>query len=147
MELEKKYYYSDEATGACAQGFAEIDGESYYFNDSCEMVKGWITIDKNRYHFADDGKMTKGWYKNRLRVLFQGRRLGRQGFTKIKDKYYYFDKKISCSPAGMTLAATLIISAEAALWLTAGRILTKILTILTNDPCGGNRLDEYGSVH
>ena len=81
-------------TGACAQGFAEIDGESYYFNDSCEMVKGWITIDKNRYHFADDGKMTKGWYEEPPeKYYFKGDGSAGKGFTKIKDKYYYFDKK------------------------------------------------------
>jgi glucan-binding YG repeat protein len=101
MELEKKYYYSDEATGACAQDFAEIDGESYYFNDSCEMVKGWITIDKNRYHFADDGKMTKGWYEEPPeKYYFKGDGSAGKGLPRSRTSIITLIRKIASSPAG-----------------------------------------------
>ena len=68
-EWEDQYYY-DPDTGIQAIGIKEIDGDTYYFNNS--MQKNCVASqDGKLYFFGEDGKLTKtlaiekdGWIQN-----------------------------------------------------------------------------------
>lgn len=87
-----KYYYADDETGACIQGFTEIDGKTYYFDEYAQMVRGWSKIKGKRYHFSDKGEMTSGWYvEDPHKYYLQPTGEAAQGFTEIDGSLYYFD--------------------------------------------------------
>ena len=53
------YYFQD---GDPLTGFQEIEGYTYYFNSDGKMLKGWILVD-SKYYFmnTDTGAMWTGW--------------------------------------------------------------------------------------
>ena len=56
-----KYKYSN---GTYASGWANIDGEDYYFGANNYMYTGWLNDNGNWYYFnPSNGIMQRGWFK------------------------------------------------------------------------------------
>ena len=53
------YRYPDGSV--CQNGWSEIDGLWYYFNEDGVMVKGWKQDGAERYYLYDNGQMAVGW--------------------------------------------------------------------------------------
>ena len=88
-------YYSD---GKRTRGLAEIDGETYYFDDRGFLQYGWKEIEPdsgNWYHFGEDGAMDFGWYKEGNVWYYLDPETGRMydnGPATIgKSTYYFYD--------------------------------------------------------
>ena len=52
------YYYLDEKGEPLSGWMQDVDGETYYFGQSCAMVTGWRQIDGAWYYFNVSGAMT-----------------------------------------------------------------------------------------
>ena len=55
------YRYPDGSL--CRNGWSEIDGLWYYFNEDGVMATGWKQIDGQHYYLYDNGQMAVGWSK------------------------------------------------------------------------------------
>lgn len=72
-------------------GWAEIDGESYYFNQSGYAVTGWVK-DSNEWYYMDDetgAMLTNDWVDNTYYLQEDGTMA--TGWAKLGGTYYYFD--------------------------------------------------------
>jgi len=65
-------YYQDE-TGFLSIGWVEVNGLRYYFNANGAMAIGWLELDGCRYYLGVDGTAIIGWYE-------------------IDGNYYYFNE-------------------------------------------------------
>ena len=88
-------YYKD---GKRTRGLAEIDGETYYFDDRGFLQYGWKEIEpdsSNWYHFGEDGAMDFGWYKEGNAWYYLDPETGlmyNDGPATIgKSTYYFYD--------------------------------------------------------
>ncbi len=52
------YYFEDEAMQT---GWAQVEGEWYYLEESGRMDTGWKEVDGDWYYLEDTGKMATGW--------------------------------------------------------------------------------------
>ncbi len=55
------YYFEDEAMQT---GWAQVEGEWYYLEDSGRMDTGWKEVDGDWYHLGKSGRMDTGWKKD-----------------------------------------------------------------------------------
>ena len=96
-DYEDRYYYLSD--GSRAEGFQEIDGEIYYFDEDdgvlC-MNKSFSIYDQNSHNTKDyradeNGKLIRGWYKEGSVWYYYGTdRSGARGILTINGKTYYF---------------------------------------------------------
>ena len=90
-----KMYYAD---GKRTRGWADIDGERYYFDEKGFMVTGWREIEPDSgdwYHFGPDGVLDYGWYKEGNVWYYLDPVTGlmyNDGLSTIdKSTYYFYD--------------------------------------------------------
>lgn len=75
---------------------AEIDGNTYYFDENGDMVKDYfLTQNGNDYYFDENGKMAKDYFLNRWGANYyyglDGARYTNQFFSRWGATYYYGD--------------------------------------------------------
>ena len=71
--------------------FAEIGGETYYFDQDGYMQTGWVVLGNDWYFFEENGAMAKGW--KRLRhywYYFEADGRNVTGMKMIDGYWYYF---------------------------------------------------------
>lgn len=51
----RQYYFDGEAQSGIYSSLADIDGHTYYFDESGAMATGWITVEGTPYYFQADG--------------------------------------------------------------------------------------------
>ena len=95
LEYGGSWYYFT-SSGYMQQGIRKIDGKSYYFRESGEMITGWYFDEDEEkwYHCGEDGAMTTGWYQagdawywfDSKGAMYSG------GFRMVTGhKYYFFE--------------------------------------------------------
>ncbi|MBR4555833.1 MAG: cell wall-binding protein [Ruminococcus sp.] len=93
-EEDGHYRYADETTGAYVTGFAEIEGNTYYFDGDYNMVTGKQEIGGKYYLFGDDGVMFRGWTLEDGKKMYYGDDgAAAVGLVLIENNYYNFNKK------------------------------------------------------
>ena len=73
-------------------GFANIDNNAYFFDDSGAMQTGWQDIQGSTYYFGADGVMQTSWIEldgNKYYLTAEGKL--QTGWQTIGDSRYYFD--------------------------------------------------------
>ncbi|MDO5156249.1 MAG: hypothetical protein Q4D51_09820 [Eubacteriales bacterium] len=60
IQLKKGFYIADE-DGKIQNGFVEHEGERYFFDGACNMVRGWFKSDGNWYYANADGVIQTGF--------------------------------------------------------------------------------------
>lgn len=87
-------YFGDN--GRAVKGWQHLDGKWYYFNESevPYMHQYFYKYKGDTYFFGADGSMRTGWvnYDNEW-FYFGPTGIGARGWTKLGDKYYYFDEE------------------------------------------------------
>ena len=112
VEKEHVYYLDPEQGGKAAKGWAQIDGDWYYFDSDCYRMTGWITLEGgSRYYLGTDGKRVTGLVKVPDQETYYNWETG-QWETIAVENPYLFDqdgKKIGNGPVkiNLTLPAAL----------------------------------------
>lgn len=99
------YYYL--VNGKLTEGWKKIDGYWYYFDSGRKVYNDWREINGNTYMFDNFGRMRTGWFKmenqynsgSDLNWCYadQNGALTMDGWKKINNKWYYFQKGFTCS--------------------------------------------------
>ena len=55
----QRYYYLDD--GTAATGWQTIGDFQYYFNSDGTMASGWLELDGKRYYLREQGSLVTGW--------------------------------------------------------------------------------------
>ncbi len=81
------YYFEDEAMQT---GWAQVEGDWYYLEESGKMDTGWKEVDGDWYYLEDTGKMATGWQQ----VDGDWYHLGKSGrmdtgWKKVGGEWYY----------------------------------------------------------
>ncbi len=58
-EVDGEWYYFEQE--AMQTGWAQVEGEWYYLEDSGKMDTGWKEVDGDWYYLEDTGRMATGW--------------------------------------------------------------------------------------
>ncbi len=58
-EVDGEWYYFEQE--AMQTGWAQVEGEWYYLEESGKMDTGWKEVDGDWYYLEDTGKMATGW--------------------------------------------------------------------------------------
>jgi glucan-binding YG repeat protein len=88
------FYLDPDNDGAAVTGWAEIDGEYYYFaGEPGIMQTGWVQVDGTWYYLGTDGIRQTGWLVLSTGTFYLDPETGAMctGWQKLGEKWYYFD--------------------------------------------------------
>lgn len=92
---EGKRYLAD-LSGALIvrnQGWQEVDGRRYFFNEDNSLKSGWLDSDGHRYWLGDNGVMATGWAFVEGKWYWLGSDgIAQAGWQSISGKWYFLDE-------------------------------------------------------
>ncbi|SFB21843.1 MULTISPECIES: M14 family zinc carboxypeptidase [unclassified Bacillus (in: firmicutes)] len=105
QEIESKWYFFDEETGARQNGWLEDEGSSYYLDpETGAMVTGWLNVE-NKWYYLDieTGKKQFGHVQIEGKWYYLNETTGvrlQNGWTQFDSKWYYFNPQTGERHAG-----------------------------------------------
>ena len=104
-QINGKTYFFSRIDGRMRTGMFDIDGYTYYFNESGEMQIGHYIIGDYYYCFDTDGKMIRGFHTINNKKFFFSRIDGHMklGWQFIDGEKYYFDINYGMATGWVTI--------------------------------------------
>ena len=87
------YFRSDGTLDTSYNGWAQNNGDWYYFNKGQQLTgEQWVQYKKNWYHLDENGKMQTGWQKVDNQWYYMDKNGTMQtGWQQINGKWYYMN--------------------------------------------------------
>ena len=87
----KKYWFNEK--GKPEPGWKDIDGKRYWFHPDGQVETGWRTIEGKKYHFNDAGELDYGWFTYQGNQYYLNPELNgatQTGWKEIESELYWF---------------------------------------------------------
>lgn len=127
------YYMGED--GSPLHGIAEIDGKTYFFDESGRMASGWFN-DQGKKYYVKNGKLLTGWQKiDSTSYYFDEDGIMHTGFLQTPEGTYFFGRDGKLGSGWVEYQGKEYLISEKGILTTKSYMSDKELVIL--DPADG----------